>query len=156
MMLSEKPRWLPLVFCLLCVTAHGQETQLEPGKTIEREIGGGQSHKYKFTLQAGQFVRVVVEPEKVDVALLIAAPDGAHLIEASFGDAGELESLSAEAATGGEYQLTITAKGSPGSYRVQLEVKAAALRAAQVEMWRQRTWQSPYYWAAFTLQGEWR
>ena len=33
---------------------------------------------------------------------------------------------------------------------------AAALRSAQVEMWRQRQWQSPYYWAAFTLQGEWR
>ena len=33
---------------------------------------------------------------------------------------------------------------------------AAALRAAQVEMWRQKQWQSPYYWAAFALQGEWR
>jgi CHAT domain-containing protein len=33
---------------------------------------------------------------------------------------------------------------------------AAALRAAQVEMWKQREWQQPYYWAAFTLQGEWR
>jgi CHAT domain-containing protein/uncharacterized protein HemY len=33
---------------------------------------------------------------------------------------------------------------------------AAALRAAQVEMWKQREWQSPYYWAAFTLQGEWK
>ena len=33
---------------------------------------------------------------------------------------------------------------------------AAALRAAQVEMWRQKQWQAPYYWAAFTLQGEWR
>lgn len=33
---------------------------------------------------------------------------------------------------------------------------AAALRTAQVEMWRQKQWQSPYYWAAFTLQGEWR
>ena len=33
---------------------------------------------------------------------------------------------------------------------------AAALRAAQVEMWRVKQWQSPYYWAAFTLQGEWR
>ena len=36
------------------------------------------------------------------------------------------------------------------------ERPAAALRAAQVEMWKQRQWQSPYYWAAFTLQGEWR
>jgi CHAT domain-containing protein len=33
---------------------------------------------------------------------------------------------------------------------------AAALRAAQVEMWRQKAWQSPYYWAAFTMQGEWQ
>jgi CHAT domain-containing protein len=33
---------------------------------------------------------------------------------------------------------------------------AEALRAAQVEMWRQMLWQSPYYWAAFTMQGEWR
>jgi CHAT domain-containing protein len=33
---------------------------------------------------------------------------------------------------------------------------AAALRAAQIEMWQQQRWQAPYYWAAFTLQGEWR
>jgi CHAT domain-containing protein/tetratricopeptide (TPR) repeat protein len=33
---------------------------------------------------------------------------------------------------------------------------AAALRAAQVEMMKQKTWASPYFWAAFVLQGEWR
>jgi CHAT domain-containing protein len=33
---------------------------------------------------------------------------------------------------------------------------AAALRAAQLEMWQQKQWQAPFYWAAFTLQGEWR
>jgi len=33
---------------------------------------------------------------------------------------------------------------------------AAALRAAQVSMWKERRWQAPYYWAAFTLQGEWK
>ena len=33
---------------------------------------------------------------------------------------------------------------------------AAALRAAQIEMMQQEKWQSPYYWAAFTLQGEWK
>jgi CHAT domain-containing protein len=33
---------------------------------------------------------------------------------------------------------------------------AASLRAAQVEMWQQKQWQSPYYWAAFVLQGEWK
>ena len=33
---------------------------------------------------------------------------------------------------------------------------ASALRAAQIEMWKQKQWQSPYYWAAFTMQGEWK
>ncbi|MEG5123357.1 CHAT domain-containing protein, partial [Microcoleus sp. ARI1-B5] len=33
---------------------------------------------------------------------------------------------------------------------------AAALRAAQMEMMQQEKWRSPYYWAAFTLQGEWK
>ena len=33
---------------------------------------------------------------------------------------------------------------------------SAALREAQVEMWKQPGWRSPYYWAAFTMQGEWR
>ncbi len=33
---------------------------------------------------------------------------------------------------------------------------AAGLRAAQIQMWKQRQWRSPYYWAAFQLQGEWR
>ena len=33
---------------------------------------------------------------------------------------------------------------------------SAALRAAQVAMSKSRRWESPYYWAAFVMQGEWR
>jgi CHAT domain-containing protein len=33
---------------------------------------------------------------------------------------------------------------------------AAALRAAQVSMWKDKRWEAPYYWAGFILQGEWR
>ena len=33
---------------------------------------------------------------------------------------------------------------------------AAALRAAQIAMWKQRRWHRPYYWAAFQIQGEWK
>ena len=32
----------------------------------------------------------------------------------------------------------------------------AALRVAQIDMWQQNKWSSPYFWAAFTLQGEWQ
>jgi CHAT domain-containing protein len=33
---------------------------------------------------------------------------------------------------------------------------AAALRAAQISMWKDKRWERPHYWAAFTLQGEWK
>jgi CHAT domain-containing protein len=32
---------------------------------------------------------------------------------------------------------------------------AAALRRAQVEMWKHKRWSLPYYWAGFVIQGEW-
>lgn len=35
------------------------------------------------------------------------------------------------------------------------QAPSAALRAAQVEMWKTRAWQAPYFWAAFLIQGEW-
>jgi CHAT domain-containing protein len=33
---------------------------------------------------------------------------------------------------------------------------AAALRAAQLSLMNEKRWGAPYYWAPFTLQGEWR
>ena len=33
---------------------------------------------------------------------------------------------------------------------------AAALRAAQIAMWKSKWWEAPYYWAGFVLEGEWR
>jgi CHAT domain-containing protein len=39
---------------------------------------------------------------------------------------------------------------------VRHERPAAALRSAQAAMWKSKGWDAPYYWAAFTMQGEWR
>jgi CHAT domain-containing protein len=33
---------------------------------------------------------------------------------------------------------------------------AAALRTAQISMLREKRWNAPFYWSAFTLQGEWK
>jgi CHAT domain-containing protein len=44
-------------------------------------------------------------------------------------------------------------------YREMLErgqPPAAALRAAQEALYRQKRWQPPYFWAGFTLQGDWQ
>ncbi|MFN7929584.1 MAG: CHAT domain-containing protein [Blastocatellia bacterium] len=42
-----------------------------------------------------------------------------------------------------------------GLWGEQKLAPAAALRAAQLQLRCNQRWQSPYYWAAFTLQGEW-
>jgi CHAT domain-containing protein/predicted negative regulator of RcsB-dependent stress response len=42
-------------------------------------------------------------------------------------------------------------KGILGQQRLR---PAAALRAAQISIWKEKRWQAPYYWAAFILQGE--
>ena len=47
----------------------------------------------------------------------------------------------------GRFYKAMKEKGLPPS---------AALRAAQIEMWRQQRWSDPYYWAAFEIQGEWK
>ncbi len=36
------------------------------------------------------------------------------------------------------------------------ESPAMALREAQLSMLKEKQWQDPYYWAAFTLEGEWK
>jgi hypothetical protein len=33
---------------------------------------------------------------------------------------------------------------------------ASALRNAQIAMWKDKRWRQARYWAAFTLQGEWK
>jgi len=33
---------------------------------------------------------------------------------------------------------------------------AAALRSAQIALWKQKRWHSPYFWAAFQIQGDWK
>lgn len=44
-------------------------------------------------------------------------------------------------------------KGMLGGQRLS---PAAALRQAQIEMWRSAQWRAPYYWAAFAIHGEYR
>jgi CHAT domain-containing protein len=44
------------------------------------------------------------------------------------------------------YQNLLREKRSP----------AASLRAAQISLAREKRWQNPYFWAAFSIQGEWQ
>jgi CHAT domain-containing protein/Tfp pilus assembly protein PilF len=48
----------------------------------------------------------------------------------------------------------LMAKFYNGIFKDHLQ-PAAALRRAQVEMWKHSRWNLPYYWAGFVIQGEW-
>jgi CHAT domain-containing protein len=53
----------------------------------------------------------------------------------------------------------VTAELMESFYRGMLvrgERPAEALRSAQLAIWKTKGWDAPYYWAAFTLQGEWK
>ena len=117
----------------LCLSVSAQVAPdaqtLVPGQPVERQIAGGETHTYRITLHAGQFMRVVLEQKAIGVTLVLAAPDGKQVLEVNLTPAGALESLSAEATASGDYRLTVRAGGSAaiaGSYQVRLEVKAAA------------------------------
>src|SRR5215813_12332773 len=103
---------------------------LEPGKPIERELVGGQSHSYQITLTEGQYLRVVVEQRGVDVVVTLLSPDGKKLLEVDSptGAQGpELLQWIVEAA--GTYWLEVRSlenNAKPGRY----EVKIVELRTA--------------------------
>src|SRR5213593_122053 len=49
----------------------GEATLLEPDKTIERQLAGGQGHEFRFALNAGKYARVLVEQSSINVALML-------------------------------------------------------------------------------------
>ncbi|MGH9834003.1 MAG: hypothetical protein ACRD9Y_13360, partial [Blastocatellia bacterium] len=67
--------------CLLPAFAQEQTQPLEPGKPVERELSGGQTHIYTLTLNANQIARVVAEQKGVDLTLSALAPDGTKLFD---------------------------------------------------------------------------
>ncbi|HKQ77313.1 MAG TPA: tetratricopeptide repeat protein [Blastocatellia bacterium] len=116
----------------LCLTGFAQTKDevrpLEPGRIVEREIAGGQTHTYQITLQAGQFARFMVEQRGVDVALALTGPDGETSQETNFSKIGGKESLSLVAAQEGRRQLMVRAllpNAEPGDYSLRIEVRDA-------------------------------
>ncbi len=99
---------------------------LVSGQPVEREIVGVREDAYRIAFQAGQFVRFVVEQKGIDVSLALAAPDGKQVAVVNLTRPGGIESLSAEAAVGGDYRLTIRALGAgtlTGSYLLRVEMR---------------------------------
>ena len=57
---------------------------LEPGKSIDRELKAGETHRYAITLAVGQYLQVSVEQKGIDVKVEVAVPNKE---QADFNDA---------------------------------------------------------------------
>src|SRR5262249_32582618 len=96
---------------------------LDPGKTIARELRGGETHEYQFALQAGQYAHVEVDQKSIDVTVVARGPDGERIFEDNVTAAGELESASLIGSKTGPYRISVQAAEKtavPGEYEIKL------------------------------------
>jgi tetratricopeptide (TPR) repeat protein len=102
---------------------------LEPDRTIEHELAGGESREYRFSLQDGQYARVRVEQRSVNVAIACFGPEGKELLVADAYPIGDAENVELIANGTGIHRLRLAAsepKAPAGRYRITLEDLAVA------------------------------
>jgi CHAT domain-containing protein len=134
-MFSLFPARLFVLGCLAASFAihslHAQELlPLELGKPTKRDLQGGQSHSYRVTLGAKQFLNLVVEQQGIDVEVVVADANGKPLLKIdSPNDKQGAEPLSFVSEADGVYQILVQApeaKAPAGVYTITLH----ALRPA--------------------------
>jgi CHAT domain-containing protein/tetratricopeptide (TPR) repeat protein len=97
---------------------------LGPGQRIERGLQGGETHRYRIRLQAGSFLRVIVEKRGISVVASLYDPAGT-LVKEGFAPNGAFgpTPLSATVGAAGDYEIRIAAlndKAGPGRYEVRI------------------------------------
>jgi tetratricopeptide (TPR) repeat protein len=115
---------------------------LEPGRPIERELAGGQSHAYQVTLAADQYLLAVVEQRGIDVVVQLLGPDDKPIVEfdSEIRDYGQ-QPVSQVAEVSGRYRLNLHAKHQKtpaGRYEIRvLELRPANERDRALQQGRQ-------------------
>jgi CHAT domain-containing protein/Tfp pilus assembly protein PilF len=98
---------------------------LEPGKPHRREMEGGQRHDYRIRLSAGQFLKVIIEQDGIDLVAHLSGPDGKIIME--FDSESRLrgqETISQVAEAEGDYRLAVQPKqkaAAGGGYGIRIE-----------------------------------
>jgi CubicO group peptidase (beta-lactamase class C family) len=110
--------------------AQTQAVDLTLGRPIERQMAGGESHSYRVTLEAGQFMFAVVDQRGIDVAITAFGPDGEQVgwFDTPNGRYG-IEGVGVEAELSGTYRLEVqpfVQDAEPGRYEIELERTQAA------------------------------
>jgi CHAT domain-containing protein len=99
-----------------------ESVSLEPGKPIERELSGGQSHFYKIAMTSGQYLHVTVNQQGIDALVALFTPDGKKI--------GEVDG---EQATAGVETFSAIAE-APGAYRIEVRSAEKTAKAGRYEI----------------------
>lgn len=105
-----------------------KKSALAPGKLIEAEIAGNESHVYELALTAGQFLHAIVEERGVDLIVTLYGPDGEKLIGVDLFSMFAPEPVSYEAQRTGLHRLEVrlvTAERLGGQYQITSEVRSS-------------------------------
>lgn len=145
-------------FAPLAVEAvgHTQDEQSalpEPGSSITRELGGGETHSYRITLDAGQFFRAVIVQQGINLLLTLYGPDGNKIcdLDSPLGAEGP-EPVSLIAETAGSYRLDVRAL-QPKAPKGRYELKVEAPRTATPQDRARVTAERAFAEATLTYQG---
>ncbi len=116
--------------------------RLTPGRPVERELAGGQSHSYQLAIAAGQFIRLVVDQRGIDVVVRLFGSDNKQLLEVDSpnGSRGP-EPVLFVAEASGDYRLDVRSLetgAAPGRYEARIEELRPATSQDQSGMAAQR------------------
>ena len=110
--------------------AQSETTFLEPGKSLEQTLQGGEKHIYAIRAETGQFIHAIVDQLGIDVALTLYEPDGKSVgsMDSPNGTFGP-EQISTIAEAPGIYRLEVASGDRnvlAGRYRVTVEPMRAS------------------------------
>ena len=94
------------------------------GAPVRQQVSGGEVHDFRVALKQGQYLRVIVEQQGINVAVKILGPDGLSLIEKdSPNGLQRRESVSIIAAATGDYIIQVRCDKAPrpGAYEIKVQ-----------------------------------
>jgi CHAT domain-containing protein len=108
---------------LLQINREQEVVTLELGRSVERELAGGQEHSFQITLTEGQFARVISEQRGIDLVVTLFGVDGKSIadFDADITNHGE-ETTELVADRAGTYRLLVKPRYPKlpiGSYRIE-------------------------------------
>jgi len=112
-----------------CTFARETLTNLEVGKSVDRQFAGGEVHSYRIDLLPNQYAEIVVDQRGIDLAIWAYDLKGKKLVEADTSPVGNQESMLFAEESGNSYRLEIrasSAKAPAGSYEIKIkEIRTA-------------------------------